>query len=153
MTANSCTLRVPVIQHDWKAIFREPWIRTGLTRLASIGRLANGLPAAMRSTMTYYQALAALLSLIGTRVTVMMTSMSGSPLAFIDGILANGVEHGFAHQPTSSQQVYFTVAAGDADADSGFYLMKRDFRSAKWVETPERALVLTTKAVEIYISA
>jgi hypothetical protein len=29
LTASSFGSLVPVIQHDWKAVFREPWLRVG----------------------------------------------------------------------------------------------------------------------------
>ena len=31
LTASSMVVLVPVIQHDWKAIFRQPWMATGAT--------------------------------------------------------------------------------------------------------------------------
>ena len=100
--------------------------------------------------MTYTEALAAIVPLVGKSVTVMVTATTGMPIAFIEGTLTRGVSHGFARHPFSSEHLYFTVASGEDGSESRFYISEADFCGSKWKDTPESSLALMFKSFDVH---
>jgi hypothetical protein len=106
-------------------------VRKRLPRAGRPGRENN--PAPFRSPVTFNETLAALLELIGQRVSISAAGIDGDPpmALTVTGTLAEGTEllRDRADAGEGDEAFYLSF---EEDRGSGFLVHSKDFRGARW---------------------